>query len=300
MGPLFANYLIADWSAAGDPRTGADSIWICWLQVHPGGRWTFQSSNPDTRARAFHEIRKHLLGAVKESQATLAGFDFPFGYPAGFAAGLSREAEQPWRGVWRVVAAELADFDDNTNNRFVAAARLNRRFGAGAGPFWGRPAAQEVDGLGPRKPKQGGHSLAEMRVADQWQKGPQSPWKLYGIGSVGGQALTGIPRLLRLRDDPALESYTRVWPFETGLAVPFGARADQPRVVLAEVWPSLLRPPVRPGQVKDQVQVEALAQHLARLDRAGRLARLLAGPRELNKEQRDRIEREEGWILGVL
>lgn len=300
MASIFANYLIVDWSAASEPRTGADSIWICWLQVHKTGRWTLQSTNPDTRARAFHEIRQHLRGAVKNSQASLAGFDFPLGYPSGFAAGLGREVEKPWRAVWKAVGAEITDLDDNTNNRFEAAARLNLRFGGEAGPFWGCPATRAVNGVGLRKPKQTGHGLPEMRIADSWLKGPQSPWKLNGAGSVGGQALTGIPLLARLRDDPELEPHTRVWPFETGLAVPFGTRPDQPRVVLAEVWPSLLRPAVQPGEVKDQVQVEALAQHLAKLDHAGRLARLLAGPRALNKEQRDQIEREEGWILGVL
>lgn len=297
---LFANYLIVDWSGSSEPCTGADSIWLGWLEVHRTGRWVYEASNPDTRAKAFHEIRKRLAGAMKDSRATLAGFDFPLGYPRGFAAGISREAEQPWSGVWRAISREVSDRDDNFNNRFEAAARLNARLGRSAGPFWGRPASRDLPGLGTRKPKAEAHGLPEMRWADAWQPGPQSPWKCYTAGSVGGQALTGIPYLSKLRQDPALEAHTRVWPFETGLAAPFGARPDQPRIVLAEVWPSLLRPAVRAGQVKDQAQVEALAQHLARLDKAGRLARLFAGPRELNKEQRDAVEREEGWILGVL
>jgi hypothetical protein len=44
----------------------------------------------------------------------------------------------------------------------------------------------------------------------------QPIWKLFGNGSVGGQALLGIPRLSALRNDEVLEPVFRVWPFETG------------------------------------------------------------------------------------
>lgn len=301
--PLFSNYLIADWSAAAAPKTGVDSIWYGWLERHADGHWTYEDSNPDTRAKAMAEIRARLVKAMQESRATLAGFDFPLGYPRGAAARMSREAEQPWRGAWKTLARRVFDGDENANNRFAAAGRMNRMMGAKSGPFWGRPANGDgFDGLTARKPAADAHGLPEMRIADSWQTGPQSPWKLYGAGSVGGQQLVGLPRLWRLHEDPAVAPHIKVWPFETGLAAPFGARADQPRIVLAEVWPSLARwqPYVRDGQVKDQAQVRALAEHLAKLDQAGRLARLFVGPRGLNKEQREAVEREEGWILGVV
>ncbi len=32
---MFDTFVIVDWSAATVPRTGRDSIWICW---HAGGR----------------------------------------------------------------------------------------------------------------------------------------------------------------------------------------------------------------------------------------------------------------------
>ena len=285
---LFSNYLIVDWSASSTPKTGADSIWYAWIERHRDGRWLYESSNPPTRVRASREIRGRLIEAMKQSRATLAAFDFPLGYPRG--AG-------PWREMWKSIADVVRDEDDNGNNRFRAAASLNRKL---RGPFWGRPVSHVVPGLGNRKPAASSHGLPEMRFADAWLTGPQSPWKLYGAGSAGGQALTGIPYLCRLREDPELKEQVRVWPFETGLAPPFGAHPAQPRIVFAEAWPSQLRPRARVGEVKDQTQVRTMAEHFARLDQAGRLARLFAGPRELTGEQRAAVEREEGWILGVL
>ena len=297
MASLFRNYLIVDWSASSAPKTGAESIWYGWLERHRDGRWLYEFANPPTRSRAFLEIEERLSSAVGQSRATLAAFDFPLGYPRGSAARLTKEAEAPWRAVWTLIAKSVRDESGNANNRFVAAGAFNRRL---KGPFWGRPVSQAAPGLDVRKPAPETHGLPEMRFADGWVTGPQSPWKLYGAGSAGGQALTGIPYLSRLREHRELSAHVRVWPFDTGLAVPFGAHPDQPRVLVAEVWPSLLRQRPRVNEVKDQTQVRMMAEHFARLDQAGRLARLFAGPRELTGEQRRVIEREEGWILGVL
>jgi hypothetical protein len=54
------------------------------------------------------------------------------------------------------------------------------------------------------------------------------------------------------------------------------------------------------GEAKDAVQVRTMAAHFAALDDAGELSRLFAGPACLTPEDRERIEREEGWTLGVL
>jgi hypothetical protein len=285
---LFSNYLIVDWSAASTPKTGADSIWYAWIERHRDGHWKYEASNPSTRFAAAKEIRGRLIEAMRQSRATLAAFDFPLGYPRG--AG-------PWREMWKRIAAIVRDEEDNDNNRFRAAASLNRKL---KGPFWGRPASFAIPGLSPRKPAAASHGLPEMRYADAWTTGPQSPWKLYGAGSAGGQSLTGIPHLWRLREDRELSEHVRVWPFETGLAPPFGARPHQARIIFAEAWPSQLRPKPKPEEVKDQTQVRVMAEHFARLDQLGRLARLFAGPRELTGAQREAVEREEGWILGIL
>ncbi len=103
-----------------------------------------------------------------------------------------------------------------------------------------------------------------------------------------------------MRNDGVLSPVSRVWPFETGL----GALPSRPKrdylIVHAEIYPSLL--PIHPaaGEVKDAVQVRTMAAHFAALDDAGGLSTLFAGPAYLTPEDRETIEREEGWTLGVL
>jgi len=70
-------------------------------------------------------------------------------------------------------------------------------------------------------------------------------------------------------------------------------------IVLAEIYPSLVAVRTTPGGVKDALQVEATASHFAALDDAGELSTLFAGPDWLTADERVRVEREEGWTLGV-
>lgn len=142
-----------------------------------------------------------------------------------------------------------------------------------------------------------GH-LAEKRLTDVGNMQPI--WKLYGNGSVGSQALLGIPYITALRNDRVLSPVSRVWPFESGL----GALPSRPKrdflIVHAEIYPSLLRIQPTAGEVKDAVQVRTMAAHFAALDDAGELSTLFAGPAYLTPEDRERVEIEEGWTLGVL
>ena len=136
--------------------------------------------------------------------------------------------------------------------------------------------------------------LAEKRLTDV---GTMQPiWKLFGNGSVGSQALVGIPRVLTLRDDSALAAVSRVWPFETGLCP---LNNIEPLIVYGEIYPSLLRVQPSVGEVKDAAQVRQTGRQFAELDQAGRLAGLFAGGRSLNATQRQLVEREEGWTLGI-
>ncbi len=121
-------------------------------------------------------------------------------------------------------------------------------------------------------------------------RGPQPGWKLYGIGSAGGQALTGIPVVQSLR---AQFPESRIWPFETG----FDSDRRAP-IVFAEIYPSLF-PLARRTTIKDRAQVETTARAFAQADSAGVLAAWLAPPRDLAPRQHDNIAAEEGWILGV-
>jgi precorrin-8X/cobalt-precorrin-8 methylmutase len=293
--PLFDVYLMVDWSAAAVPRLGKDSIWVYRLERSGGRLKATARRNVATRLAA----RALLLALLRESLAAgrsiLAGFDFPFGYPQGFAARLGLPGP-PWRAVWDLLAAELVEEAENGNNRFAVAARLNQRLG-GAAPFWGCPRAAAGRFLGMTHHRQhAAMGLAEHRLADRRLSGPQPVWKLAGAGSAGSQALTGIPVVRWLRDHPTLARATRVWPFETGLALP--PRGTRGRVVLTEIYPSLVPAAERRGEVRDSAQVRAIARHFAALDDTGRLASLFAGDPTLTAAERQAVEREEGWVLG--
>jgi molybdopterin molybdotransferase len=127
--------------------------------------------------------------------------------------------------------------------------------------------------------------MAERRLAEKHARGAFTVWQLGGAGAVGSQAMTGMAALSRLR--ARLGNAVRVWPFEDAEAAP---------VVLAEVWPSLIRAEIagarHAGEIADAAQVRVLATALARLQAAGGLeAALAAAPAE--------ARREEGWILGL-
>jgi precorrin-8X/cobalt-precorrin-8 methylmutase len=296
--PLFDSYVMVDWSAAGKPARGKDSIWLCHGRRIGRAMYPLAVENMPTRHAARERLVRLFAAERAAGRTVLAGFDFAFGYPDGLAARLGL-ADPPWRAMWDLLAAEIADASDNANNRFAVAARLNERISGGAGPFWGCPAGEARPCLEPRHHRRHGElGLAERRIADTWLTGPQPVWKLAYTGSVGSQSLTGIPVLRALRDEPALGDAVRVWPFETGLRTM--TRDDtQGRIVLTEIYPSLLDVRPRRGEVKDRAQVRAVVRHFAGLDDAGALGALFAGDPTLDDQQRRRIEREESWILGV-
>lgn len=286
---MFDTFLMVDWSAASVPRQGRDSIWIC--SKSPRGE---RLDNPPTRQEAKALLAELLAEALGRGESVLSGFDFPFGYPAGFAGRLGLSGA-PWRAVWDEIAALITDAPDNANNRFAVAARLNERVSGGPFPFWGCPAGKAEPSLAPKHHRQHeAKGLAERRLIDRYLPGAQPCWKLLGAGSVGGQALCGIPVVRALRDDPRWREAAAVWPFETGLAAPQGAKA-----VFAEIYPSLWRVAPAPGEPKDKAQVREVARFLAACGRNGRLGALFAGDPNLSREERRRIESEEAWTLGV-
>ena len=239
-------------------------------------------------------MARYGSAAWANGERVLIGFDFPFGYPAGFAAKLNLPGA-PWRAVWDEIARVLEDDERNCNNRFDIAAGFNRRVSNGPFPFWGCPAGKSGPFLKPTFHRaHDGAALAERRLIDErdYMPGAQPCWKLCYTGSVGSQALTGIPIVRSLRDDPRWRQQARVWPFETGLVAPTNTR-----FVFAEVYPSLWRH--GDEKPKDKAQVLAVARFLAASDRAGKLDALFAGDPSLTPEQRFRVETEEAWTLGV-
>ncbi len=292
---LFDAYVMVDWSGASTPRRGKDSIWYSVLLRDGGETRQTALENPSTRHQATEELCGRLAALVADGRRVLAGFDFPFGYPCGTADRLGIKGLR-WRHMWQLLDDGLTDAPDNANNRFDLAESLNRRISGDAFPFWGNVREEARPYLVRRNRRP--HATAdpaERRLCDRRLPSTQPVWKLAGAGSVGSQALTGIPRVWQIRRDPRLAAATHVWPFETGLGYD-----PRPRLQLAEIYPSQIAAPALAGLPKDAAQVTAITAHLARLDAEDRMETALAGDPGLTQAQRDCVETEEAWILGAL
>lgn len=301
----FDAYVAVDWSANSKPKTGADSIWIAWGKWHRGRLSVGKLENPSTRSRAMVLVTDLLKTLVSEGARVLAGFDFAYGYPGGLAKALSLGGSTPgWLAVWNELDRLIQDQSNNQNNRFEAASALNGRLGC-PGPFWGCPSKAATATLSPRKgtyPHRtpSGVLLDEYRLVDQHLRATgrmvQSPWKLFYVGSVGSQALLGIPCLAHLVHDPSLRERSRVWPFETGFRLP--KDGSRPGVVHVEIWPGLFKVDLAPHQTKDAAQVLSVVAEFADLDARGSLAPLFT-PQTVPAGQFSVCQNEQGWIFGA-
>ncbi|SDX84668.1 gephyrin-like molybdotransferase Glp [Citreimonas salinaria] len=264
--------VVVDWSARSTPspaRDSADSIWI-----GAAGRDGVTCHYRRTRMSAMATLESIFDEALSKGQRVLAGFDFPFAYPRGFAQAIAG-TDDPL-ALWSALADRIQDAPDNANNRFAVAADINRRF-SGNGPYWGRPTTLGLPDLPANK---AGYlnPFAEKRGCER-AKGAQPTWKLTGVGSVGSQALLGVPRLQALRQRYGDQLAVR--PFED---------RDAP-ITLVEVFPSLIADTIaalaEPDEIKDRAQVRVLAGAL----------------HALPGETLDAMTREgdpvEGWILGL-
>jgi len=296
---LFNAYVIVDWSAASKPTTGADSIWVGVLKRDVRFRMAFESHNPATRGEAEKLIAGILDDRAKRSERALIGFDFNLGFPRGLASGLKLPAETPpWLAVWNQIDRMVKDKADNTNNRFGVGSEINRRLTGGPFPFWGVPPKDALTTLQPKKTRaHGTGDIPEFRHAELAAKGSSPVWKLYYQGSVGGQAILGIPVVRRLK--LARGEAMKVWPFETGWKALSEADLAGVDVVAAEVYPSLLKVTPQPGEAKDLAQVRAVAEHFAKLDEAGKLGATFAPAKDTAADVVLDAEREEGWVLGA-
>lgn len=289
---LFDAYLMIDWSGRSRPSPvapSADAIWVGERSPSCTGERYFR-----TREAATGHIRRRLIGHALEGARVLVGFDLPFGYPRGLAARLGG-GDPPWRATWDVLGEAVRDDARNANNRFAVAAALNRRI-AGPGPFWGCPAAAAGAHLTRTLtgvfvfPVAG---IGRWRATEAAMPGVQETWKLLGAGSVGSQALLGIPRVRSLRDDPALAAVSRVWPFETGFT-PTPAPPEGPFVLHAEMWPGVVAVPAG-TPIRDRAQVRLMCDRAAAEDAAGTLGGRFAPT--LDPGTAAAAVAEEGWIL---
>ena len=274
--PVFDGYIVVDWSASSVPKTGKDSIWIATMPRDGA----LLMENPSTRLEAYEILKQWLVDAATRGERWLVGFDFPFGYPAGTAKAITGGG---WAELWARIAEVIEEGPKNANNRFDAAAKLNAEW-SGEGPFWANGLKRDIEGLPRKLPKTGyGETLPpRLRQVEGLAKGTQETWKLAGAGSVGGQALTGIAMLERLRH----VTHARVWPFET-----MGKGSAH---VLAEIFPSLLEP--HPDEaIRDAGQVRSVVEAVQAWDKSGDLALLLEVPGRVSGS----VIAEEGWILGA-
>ncbi|EKE43742.1 molybdopterin biosynthesis protein MoeA [Oceaniovalibus guishaninsula JLT2003] len=277
-GSAFDTVAVIDWSGGGDrgSRPCADAIWAGCVRDGRADAPLYLRS----RAVAWDWLTTFLEGEARLNRRSLVCFDFPFAPPAGLTRALTGAEDS--LALWDLLAARFDDLREG-EDRFHVAAGLNALF-PGEGPFWFNGRRGDIPGLPRRKPATLPPGLARMRKVETLAPGTFAIWQMGGQGAVGSQALTGMAFLSRLRRRLA---GIRVWPFQP----------DEGRVLLAEVWPSLLRDDVRKRSadpalppIRDAVQVAVLSQALWRMQVEETLAGALAAGGEGGGE---------GWILGV-
>ena len=299
---LFNSYVMVDWSAATTAKTGKDSIWIGVTKRDIRFRPTFEAFNPPTRHAAEAQLRAILTDLRRRNDTALIGFDFSLGYPAGTAEMLKLKTHD-YAAMWTFLAANVVDKPDNTNNRFAVAAKMNRLMTEQPWPFWGAPARDAQTWLSSTKTTPpADFALPVLRRAEQatqgaGRAGAKSVWQVFGNGAVGGQTLVGVPAVKRLADE--LGDKALLWPFQSGWRELTAADLEGREAVIAEIYPAMVEVKAEPGEVNDRAQVRALCEHFARLDEQGRLGPAFAAPKDADPELVERVEREEGWILGV-
>ena len=266
----FDSFAIVDWSAGNDtgPRPKKDAIWVGAI-VDGSPQDPIYLRN---RVLAFEHLCQLIEREIAAGRRLMIGLDFPFAYPEGFADQLGCTDAF---ALWDYFARNLND-TPKSNNRFALAGEINARF-PGEGPFWFNGLRDDIAHLPRKKPLGAGHGQREKRRVEKQNKGTFTCWQLGGAGAVGGQVITGMATLSKLR--ARFAGQISVWPFEP-LETP---------VALVEIWPSLIDAAVKDtgDPIRDRAQVRLLAQALANLPEH-RLAAML-----------DIETDEEGWILGT-
>lgn len=296
----FDHFLVVDWSSRNRPsplQATKDAIWVG--EGSANGRVTTRYFR--TRQACVDYVAKRLQRLQKAGKRVLVGWDFVFGYPKGLAKALKQKKKPAWRRLWQLIDRLIIDEPDNYNNRFTVGAELNRRISHGSGPFWGVPVGQSGIFLGAKKDfsypvTNKRAALAEKRLVEQRVPKMQPGWKLAYAGSVGSQALLGIPRVFDLCFlRPELREHSYVWPFETAFAaeLPQGAC-----IVHAEIYPSML-PLTGKDKITDRAQVKTYVKWLQAEQQSDELESVLSGPGNLSNKQRKQVIRHEGWVLGI-
>ncbi len=300
---LFDRFIVVDWSARNAPspaKPHKDAIWLAEGKA-ASDRTTVKYFR--TRQACYQYLIKRLHTCVKAKERVFVGFDVSYAYPCGTAKAIGLKTKPRWKAIWELLYRLVSDDEKNNNNRYVVGGELNRRIGAALGPFWGTTSYQSGIFLGPKKDFQypvvtRKAELAEKRIVETRHKGMQPAWKLAYTGSVGSQALMGIPYLYRLRfEDKLLRNHSLVWPYESGFTTDPLTPTDD-LILHAEIWPSLADRPKK-DPIPDREQVKAMITWLRRHQRADTLAALFDTPEGLSNGEVKACVKEEGWILGA-
>jgi hypothetical protein len=298
---LFGAYVIVDWTAAEGRKTGEQSLWIGVMKRDVRFRLSYEAHNPATRAEGEDLLRSILADLARRGDRALVAFDFPLAFPQGTAKRLGLEGAA-WSALWSFLGSNVVDKKDNTNNRFAAAAKMNRLMTDEARPFWGAPARQVQRWITATKPEGGYGDIPEFRRAELATKKlgkamAKSVWQMQGAGSVGGQALLGIAAARRLVE--GLDPAAAVWPFGTGWRALTEADVAPLSALVVETYAPLFTAKAEPGETKAAAAVRGVAEHLAKLDEAGKLGAAFAPPAGVSDADKTVVENEEGWILGL-
>jgi hypothetical protein len=312
--PLFDAYIMTDWSGVSRRRKNRqDAIWIAYGGIEDDSP---QTESPPSRTEAVELIRSLILERITTRSRVLVGLDFAYGYPVDFAAALEAatgNSDLPWRVVWQYLSETVKDDigtlpdrkPSNRSNRFEVSDLTNSSLSTSreaAGPFWCSAAEAAYLHIPQRQPDQPfvsaqGYLIKPLRLTDKRAKSG-TPFRLFGTASVGGQSITGIPCLSKLRNESNLAPCSVVWPFETGWAVKASWLPSHVFIVQAEIYPSVRVS--KPDPIKDRGQVHAMWEWARDLDRQDQLWYEFARPADIDPGSKEDIavQLTEGWILG--
>ncbi len=284
--------MVIDWSALNSRspvRASGNAIWLAKgsttgaIAVH-----YFR-----TRELCYQHVEEYLV--TQKNERVLVCWDFNFGYPMGLAEKLGLKGNSPWREVWNYLTDRIEDDARNKSNRFSVASAMNREISEGPGPFWGVPPSMASENLTSRR-----NGIFEYPVAglEEWrhtenENSTKSVWQLLGNGSVGSQALVGIPRVNRLLHHEQLEHRSRAWPFDQ---INKGGDAGA-IIVHTEIYPSAV-PFDLTDNIRDRAQVKGYVEWLQIQQRDGALRELMNQPWGDSSAIHKRVTQHEGWILG--
>lgn len=302
----FNIFIAVDWSAKStpsSPKPSADAIWV-------GLKDTLNNKQYESYFRTRLECKVYLTELlINYTQNNLAniliGYDLDFGFPRGFANSMGYKKEFGWKHNWEFISRHITDDQNNFNNRFEVASKINFLINNGkkAGPLWGCPQNKKLACLEATSPQypyitENGTKLRKKRWCEYKESKAQPVWKLLGTASVGGQTLVGIPVIHELREHEVLQEFSKIWPFETGFCAPM-LQPNTTNIVHLEIWPGILSRYLDTTiEIKDQAQVRKTVEWLYEWTKSGRLKNLMSPPNWMTESMIEDVLYEEGWVIG--